>query len=117
MQPLFIFLPATNQELKRALNPQRATTDFGMADFRFKGYVNDFMVSPRNPITLQSSHQMAGEFLLVYPYTVYWDQCECEQLTLNRFITSHYFRVYSALFIKHHISIKPTGYQYKYCLY
>lgn len=24
-----------------------------MADHRFKGYVNDFMVSPRNPITMQ----------------------------------------------------------------
>lgn len=33
-----------------------------MADFRFKGYVNDFMVSPRNPVTLQTSHQMASEY-------------------------------------------------------
>ena len=44
---------ATKQQIKNALNPSAS-----MADFRFKGYVNDFMVSPRNPIT----QSMAGKW-------------------------------------------------------
>ena len=43
---LYYPILAIKQQIKNALNPSAS-----MADFRFKGYVNDFMVSPRNPIT------------------------------------------------------------------
>lgn len=54
---------ATAEDLRKSLDTNMLTKD-GLqmvSDFRFKGYVNDFMVSPRNPITLQSSHRMAGK--------------------------------------------------------
>lgn len=57
-------LPATKRQLKNALYPETNPNPI-MADFRFKGYVNDFMVSPRNPIT----QNMAGK--LVQPTTLY----------------------------------------------
>ncbi|XP_067949486.1 uncharacterized protein [Watersipora subatra] len=50
---------ATLEELKR-LQAKAPFARYEMADFRFKGYVNDFMVSPRNPITQQSFPHVAG---------------------------------------------------------
>lgn len=54
-----MFLTATAVDLKNSIAVS-VNDRIKMGDHRFKGYVNDFMFSPRNPITMHSSNQMAG---------------------------------------------------------
>ena len=82
---IIIIITATVEDLKKLAmaNAVGPHPRYEVADFRFKGYVNDFMVSPRNPITLQSTLPVIGTTFNKFDLVIFFDRDTIDEISID----------------------------------